>query len=372
MEQRRPYWKVVVSLAFSLIATVLFIVIGAKLLVMLMPFVIGWFISFVASPLVCWLEKRLNILKQLSSAIIIIVVLGAIIVVVYFGGGRLLSETGSFIKNIPELYRQLEAGMDQIGTSMQGFFDLLPAGIQSGWHAVVTNLDNTVGDFIGKMSEPTVMAAGNLAKRIPSVLIAIIVTILSAYFFIAERETVITWSKTITPKPIQIRMTMVIDNLKHAMGGYFKAQFKIMAVVGIILLVGFGFLKVHYAVLLAVVIALLDFLPFFGTGTAMLPWILYKVLTGDYRYAVGLFAIYATTQVVRHLIQPKLIGDDVGMSPLLTLVFLYLGYRVGGLFGMIFAIPIGMIAINMYKAGAFDYILDDVKLLVNGIMELRE
>lgn len=75
MEDTRPYWKVIVSLAFSLIGTILFIVIGIKLLWFFMPFVIGWFIAFIANPLVCWLEKRLKIVKKLGSAIIIIAVL---------------------------------------------------------------------------------------------------------------------------------------------------------------------------------------------------------------------------------------------------------------------------------------------------------
>lgn len=87
---------------------------------------------------------------------------------------------------------------------------------------------------------------------------------------------------------------------------------------------------------------------------------------------VGLIVLYVITQLVRQLIQPKLVGDSMGIKPLLTLVLLYAGYRVGGVFGMIFAVPAGLIAINLYKAGAFDYILDDVRILGEGILKLRE
>ena len=79
----------------------------------------------------------------------------------------------------------------------------------------------------------------------------------------------------------------------------------------------------------------------------------------------------AVTQLVRQLIQPKLVGDSMGLNPLLTLVLLYVGYRIGSVLGMIFAVPVGMIVINLYKAGAFDYILDDVKILADGVMSLR-
>ena len=139
-----------------------------------------------------------------------------------------------------------------------------------------------------------------------------------------------------------------------------------------ILLCGFLILGVDYSLLLAILIAFLDFLPFFGTGTALLPWAVYKFFVMDIKTAVGLLIIYGITQLVRQVIQPKLVGDSIGMSPLVTLVFLYIGYRLGSILGMILAVPIGMIILNLYKAGAFDYILDDVRILMRGIASLRE
>lgn len=372
MKDTRPYWKVIVSLAFSLVTTVFFIVAGVKFLWFFMPFVIGWVIAFIVNPLVCWLEKRLKIVKKLGSALIIIAVLAAVVGLLYLGTSKIVQEIGSLINNFPEIYKEFEIGFQEIGNSLQGFFELLPEGMQRSWTAVLSNLNSRVGELIGKISEPTVTAAGNIAKRIPSILVSTIVMIVSAYFFIAQRDEVISWSKKITPKPVQERMTMITDNLKFAVGGYFKAQLKIMVVVGFILLIGFGIMKIHYAALLAILIALLDFLPFFGTGTALLPWAVYKLLAGNYKTAIMILALYGITQLVRQLIQPKLVGDGVGLNPLLTLVLLYIGYKVGSLLGMIFAVPVGLIVINMYKAGAFDYILDDVKILVRGILSLRQ
>ena len=82
--------------------------------------------------------------------------------------------------------------------------------------------------------------------------------------------------------------------------------------------------------------------------------------------------IYAVSQVVRQLLQPKLVGDSMGMNPLVTLLLLYVGYKIKGVFGMILAVPLGLVLINMCQAGAFDYILDAVKILVEGILGLRE
>ena len=371
LNDERPYWKVIVSLAFSLVGTILFVYVGVKLLIYFMPFVIGWFIAYLVSPLVNWLEKRLKIVKKLGSAMIIILVLAAVIGILYLAVSRLFQEVASLIQNLPTLYSEAESGFDSIGESLTGVFNMLPSGLQEGWREVRQNLDAMMGDLMGKISEPTVMAAGNFAKRIPTVLISVIVTIVSAYFFVAEREDLIRMSKKLAPDALVSRMTMVMDNLKYAVGGYFKAQFKIMAVVFVILLIAFMLFDMHFALILAILIAFLDFLPFFGTGTALIPWALYKFLVGNYKMAVGLIVVYGVTQLVRQIIQPKLVGDSIGLNPLLTLVLLYIGYKVGGVFGMIFAVPVGMIIINLFKAGAFDYILDDVKILIEGILSLR-
>lgn len=372
MENNRPYWQVAIRLLFSLLATAAFVVIGWNLLRFLMPFVIGWIIAAIAAPLVNWLEKRLKIVKKLGSALIVILVLAAIILVIYFGISRLVAEISDLIRNFPEMYAQLEIGLRQIGDTLSGIFDRLPSGIQSGWNAVVKNLDQYMGNLVSNISEPTVTAAGNIAKQVPSYLISFLVSVLSAYFFIVQREEVLNWLKKVSPKSVQKRMILVIDNLRYAVGGYFKAQFKIMAIVFVILLVGLGILNTGYFVLVAFLIAFLDFLPFFGTGTAMIPWAVYKFFMGDYKMTVALIVIYVITQAIHQLLQPKLVGDSVGLNPLVTLVLLYIGYRMGGILWMILAVPIGMVLINMCQAGAFDYIFDDVKILVGGILGLKE
>lgn len=372
MQNRRPYWQVAVSLLFSLLATAAFVIVGVKVLALMFPFVVGWVIAMIASPLVNWLEKKFNIVKKLGSALVVILVLALIVLILYFSISKLVTETISLLENIPQLYKELEAGLDQIGNSLQGIFHRLPPQFQEGWDNILLNMDQKVGTFITKISEPTVEAAGNFAKRVPSYLISTIVAIMSAYLFTVEHEEVLVWAKKTAPPSVVKRMTLVSDNLKYAVGGYLKAQIKIMGVVFLILWVGLTLLQVHYAVLIAIAIAFLDFLPFFGTGTAMIPWALYKFLVGNMKMAVLLLIVYAITQLVRQLIQPRMLGKSMGLNPLVTLILLYLGYRLGGVTGMIVAVPLGMILINMTEAGAFDYILDDVNILVEGILGLRE
>lgn len=372
MEKKRPYWQVAVSLLFSILATVAFIFIGIKAVLFFMPFVVGWCIASIAVPVVNWLEKKFNIVKKLGSALVVIVVIAIIVAIFYFAISRLILEIGDLIKNVPDLYGQLESGLRQIGGTLSGLFLRLPESVQDGWNTAIVNLDQMMGDLVKKASEPTMEAAGNFAKKLPSYVIYLIMALMSSYFFTVQREDVIQWLCKIAPPSVEKRMKLVMDNLRYAVGGYFKAQFKIMGIVFLILAVGFAMLRINYFVLVAFLIAFLDFLPFFGTGTAMIPWAVYKFFMGNYTMAIILIVIYVITQVSRQLLQPKLVADSVGLNPLVTLILLYIGYRVSSVIGMIVAVPIGMVIINMCQAGAFDYIFDDVKILVEGILGLRE
>ena len=372
MKDTRPYWKVIVSLTFSLAATILVVVAGYGLLRLFLPFVIGWIVACIANPMVCFLEKHFKIVKKWGSAITIIIVLGAVVGLLYLMIASIVKEAAGLITEFPKMYGEMERGLREIGANLQGILGLLPDSVREGWNSIVSGLGDAAGNWVGKLGEPTVEVAGNVARSIPSVFIGMIMMVLSAYLFVAEREEVITWVKKVTPQPIEERLSMVFSNLKYAIGGYFKAQFQIMLVLSSILFVGFLILDVKYAIVLAILFAFLDFLPFFGTAITLVPWAIYHLLGKDYKMAIGLVVLYVLTQLVRQLIQPKLVGDEVGLKALPTLIFLYVGYKIGSVWGMIFAVPVGMIVINMYKAGAFDYILDDVKVLVKGILSLRK
>ena len=215
-------------------------------------------------------------------------------------------------------------------------------------------------------------ASGNVARGIPAALVYSIVVILSSYFFIVEQDQIRRGIRRVMPKGVDSYLLLFRKDVKNLIGGYFLAQFRIMFVVAAILAVGFMILGVKYGFLLAVLIAILDFLPLFGTGTALFPWAAVKLLSGEGAFAAGLILLYVLTQVVRQIIQPKIVGDSMGLPPLLTLFFLYVGFKFRGLSGMILAVPVGLTAVKLYEYGAFDSLIKNMKLLVQEINRFRK
>ena len=371
MEGVKKYLRIILNIIIPLTGLYLVCVWGPRVLGFFIPFVIGWMIALIANPLVRFLEKRLKIVRKHGSMLIIAGVLALIISLLYFVLGKAYVEIREFIGDLPALYDSAAAeirGAVQNGNRM---FEFLPDEFRTAVMQFTENIGTYVGDLVSKAAAPTVEIAGNVAKGIPNVLVNTVITILSSYLFIAEQDKILAWMRRYAPKFVLRYAEYLKKEARGVIGGYFLAQFRIMFVVAGILAVGFLFLKVKYGLLLAVLISLLDFLPVFGTGTALFPWAAVKLFTGEYTYAAGLLILYVVTQVSRQLIQPKIVGDSMGLPPLLTLFLLYLGFKVKGIAGMILAVPIGLIFINFYKYGAFDSLIKNVKLLIRELNAFR-
>ena len=367
----KKYVKIFLNMGISLVGIFLVVWLGPKLLRFFMPFVIGWLIALIANPLVRFLEKRLKIVRKHSSAVIVIGVLAAVIIGCYFIIARFTTESIRFIKDLPDLYYDLEAEIRLMMENLSNVFQFLPVKVQETLSNLGNNVSEFMGEFIQSIGVPTMEAAGNVAKNIPNILIQIIVTVLYSYFFIADRDKLMERFHKFIPQSISRGIDLISDQFRQVVGGYFKAQFRIMGVVAAILLVGFLILRVDYAVLLACLIAFLDFLPFFGTGTALIPWAAVKLFAGEYEVAIGLAIIYLISQLVRQIIQPKIVGDSMGLNPLLTLTFMYIGFKVQGVAGMILAVPIGLVVMKLFEVGAFDDIIYGVKEIAKDINTFR-
>ena len=368
----KKYMKVILNLAIALAILLLCIYLVPKAIGFFMPFIVGYIIALIASPLVRFFEEKLKIKRKASSVFVIVAVIALVVLCLYLVGSKLVQEIIGFIEQLPQMWSNIEADFKEFGNKFSVIYDRLPMNIKDAISNATTALSSYFGDVIGKISSPTIEAVGNFAKQVPSVLIGVIMALLSAYFFVAEKRTVSRFISEYMPKSIQDRFLIMKRSLSRAVGGYLIAQFKIEVWMYLLLVIGFSILGVDYALLIAVGVAFLDLLPFFGTGTVLVPWTIIKLFNGDYMMAIGLMIIWGVGQLARQLIQPKIVGDSIGVPPLPTLFLLFVGYKLGGVIGMILAVPIGIIIYTMYQEGAFDTSVNSLKILVAGVNNFRK
>lgn len=367
----KRYSKVFLNLILAAGALLLCIFVVPKILLFFLPFIIGWIIAAIANPPVRFFEEKLRIKRKAGSAFVIIAVIALIILGGYLLVSRLITAGIGFVTMLPGLWETLEEDFREIGENLSVIYDSFPADVKANIAKIGQEMDGYIADLVGTIGTPTVNAVGNFAKNIPGMVINTIMCILSAYFFIAEKESIgLFWQRYI-PGYFRDKWRLVFGSLKNAVGGYFKAQLKIELWMFLLLVIGFLLLRIPYAPLVAFLIAVLDFLPFFGTGAVMLPWAVIKFLSADYEMAIWLVVMWGVGQLARQIIQPKIVGDSVGIAPLPTLVLLFIGYKCAGVGGMILAIPIGIILINMNQAGIFDTLKMSIRILGAGLNRFR-
>lgn len=367
----KKYCKAVINLVIALISVLLVVFLVPKILVFFAPFLAGWIVALIAGPLVRFFEEKLRIKRKAGSAVVIVLVIGLVILMIYLLGGKLIREGVGLVNALPEIWESTEADLIDIADNLNVIYKRLPADVQAKLSEIGNDMVAYLSGMVGNISMPTIVAVGNFAKQLPALLIACIMTLLSSYLFIAERDNIIAWYRNVTPKAIRDRVQIVRRSLMKAVGGYLKAQLRIEIWMYLLLVVGLSILRIDYVLLIAFLIAFLDFIPFFGTGTILVPWALIKFLSGDYKIAIGLLIIWGVGQLARQIIQPKIVGDSIGVAPIPTLFLLYIGFRLGGVFGMIVSVPIGLILFTMYEEGVFDTTKNSIRILVNGLNRFR-
>ena len=352
---------------------ILFIVFAVpKLAGFFAPLIVAWIIAIMANPLVHFLEKRIKIVRKHGSAIVIVLVILIIIGLLYALLNTLFVQMSSLVEKLPDIYETVMGNIQAFMESMHEKYNIVPANIKN----IFSNDDSKLNDYIlaalDSLQVDTVSAVGSVASSLVDMFIISILTIMIAYFFTAGNDKIKNFVKSCMPEGINSFIMIVKNTVFVALGGYIKACFQIMIVMFVILLAFFVVMNVEYAVPIALITAILDFLPFIGTGTVLMPWAAYSIITGEYSKAIALVAAYLVTMIVRRLLEPKLVGDSIGMSPFLTLISMFIGFRLMGVSGLILGIPAGMILKEFYEQGLMDNTINGIKILASDINEYRK
>lgn len=371
MKKSTKYLKILCNLlaAVFILFGVFYIV--PKALIYFMPFVVGFILALIANPVIKFLEKRIKIKRKYGSVLLIVLVIAGIVLICNGVWSVLWSGLSSFSDYLPTMYRNAGEELLRAGESLEGFINRLPFTKDINFEEFEEMIRDFFSNLMTGSGEITANFIGSAAKGIPNALVSAVVGLLATYFFIVDREKIAQMVEKKVPYELRKRAAAMYRQILGVVGGYFKAQFKIMGVIYVVLLIGLIMLGVDYAWLIAFGIAILDMLPVFGTGTVLCPWAVVKLFSGNYMLALGMLALYGVTLIMHQLIQPKLVGESVGMEPFAALLFMYIGYRVSSVAGMVIAIPVGMILINMYKAGVFNTFVWCIREIVTDFNEFR-
>lgn len=371
--KRELHKKICVDLLISTGTVLLILICGSKLIQFFMPLIIAWIIASIANPMVGFLEDKIKIMRKHGSAIVIVFVLLLVGGLLFLVVRITVQQVFSLLGDLPEIYNQIMENLQGSLGSLHKSFKFIPGNLEEILTQGDGKLNDMISSFLNSLSDSALSKVGSVASSVIDGFILSILTLMLSYFFVTKREWIKGEVRKLTLPGIKRFWDMAMDACFRALAGYIKACFQIMIVVFVILWIIFGLiLHVKYSSLLALLTAFLDFLPFLGTGIIITPWAIYCLITGEYLNAVILAIAYVICLLVHRLLEPKLVGDSVGMSPFATLVSMFIGYRLIGMLGLILGIPVGMVLIAFKEKGMFDRFFSGIKILATDINEYRK
>ncbi len=328
---------------------------------LLSPFVLALVLSWMLNPLVRWLQKKLSISRGIITMALLILVFGIV-------GGVLWALTWMAVEQVQALFQNWEAVVDGILNSLDqvmawfgGLSDLLPGEAYDVGERLGQLLENWVRDIdISGWLKMVADRAPSLVGQVSAFVVATIVFLMATYFITADYPRLRFFITDRVPAPARNFCREVRRIFMEAFGGYLKSQLIISFVVFVILALGFFVIGQPYGLLLALGFAVLDFIPIIGSGTVMVPWAVVDIIVGDYTHAVQLMVIWGIIALFRRLGEPKILGDQTGLSPILSLVGIYVGMLVGGVLGMIVGPLLLLVLINLAKLGIFSPVMGDL------------
>ena len=369
--QRTMIW-LRLGIRFVIAVVVLFLLgrFGGRFLDLTMPFLLGWLIAVLLDGPVRWTQNRLGCSRKLISLVFIFGILllagGSISVLVYYAGRELVD----LLTNWDVLFDGIESALDSIDVMFVKFFSLVPPELTATVDAAVTGVLDWLQEAIPTALKGLGERATDKFMGVPSFVVSCFFFLMGAYFITADYPEICSRASGGLSRGVRTSLSQIRSTALVAFGGYLRAQLLLSFGVFCILLLGFLVSGQQYSLLLAFGLALLDFIPLLGAGTAMIPWALFSLLTHQYTTAISVAVIWGIIAVYRRVAEPKIVGDQTGLSPILSLFSIYIGMRLGGVLGMIFAPIAVLVLINLGKTGMFAGVWADLRAAAGDITAL--
>ena len=367
--QRGQLWlRLGIRAALVIGAVLLTVFVAVPLVSLLIPFVLALVLAWLLNPVVRWLKNRLNISRKVISLAVLVLAFGTVGGLCYGLCWALVNQVISLFDNWQPILDSLMATVDNVGHWLDRLGDILPNSLVATGDDLVRALASWLEslDLSSQIAGLASWATG-LVSGIPGFAVAVVAFLMASYFITSDYPRLRYLFTDQLPGNLRQFGSQVRRIFMEAFGGYLKSQLLLSLGVFAILTAGFLIIRQPYSLLLAFVLAVMDFIPIIGAGTVMVPWAAVDLITGDYRQTVELMVIWGAIVLFRQVGEPKILGGQTGLSPILSLVGIYAGMRLAGVLGMVVGPLLLLVCINLVKLGIFRPVAADLRLAVRDV-----
>ena len=311
------------------------------------PFLLGTLLALSAEPMVRFLHKKLRVPRGISAAIGVSMAFTLLAILLLCLCAFLIRELSSLGRVLPDLEQTAKSGFSLIRSWLLQLSSHTPQSLQPLLRQNVNRFFSDGAALLDKASGYLLGLAGTILSHVPDSALSLGTALISAFLISAKLPRLRRWFLRKIPRTWLRSLLDTLRQIRRTMGSWLTAQCKLVGVSFVILFLGLVILRIPHALLWASLICLVDAFPVLGTGTVLLPWSFICLLQGDTPRAIGLFSTYLVVTLTRSVLEPKFLSRHLGLDPLVTLIVLYIGFRLWGLGGMILAPMVTVIAIRI-------------------------
>ncbi len=327
--------------------------VGIKyLLPLLMPFVIGIIIALIFRKPIDLINKKFHINRIVTSILLLIVFYGALGFLASMIGFKAFTFLSNLFYSLPSLYEKtVLPAIEKMTDAVIGRFP----GIEFYLEDILNNISNSIIQFLTNASSAVVGFIARFAASLPTLLINFIFTIVSSFFFTIDYHRI---SRFIMYQFKGERREMILrlkDNGIGTLGKFIRAYSAIITITFLELSIGFWILGIMNPFLFGALVAIIDVMPILGTGAVLLPWAIISLVIGNTKIGIGMLLLYVIITAVRQAIEPRIVGQQIGLHPILTLILMYVGAQLMGVLGLLLLPIIATILVKLNEEGTINF-----------------
>ncbi len=312
----------------------------------LAPFLVGAVIAFLVQKPAKMLSDKTKLKREVAAGILAVLIFLLTVAAVVFLGVKLIGAAGGLAADLSKKAPEITKYLRGMKTQIQQTFQKLPKPLLS---ATDKFYDNAVDRSLSALTSAVSSAAGSFATHLPLFLLSSVVALVSSCYMATDFVGLAGFVKGVIGGRVYDNLLKIKEIVVGSVWKFMKGFAVIMLINFVLLSVGFLVLKVKYAFLLAALVALADVLPVIGTGTVLIPWGIVCIVFSDYYRGVGLLVLYAVAVLVRNFAEPRVIGRQIGIAPLFTLIAMFIGLKLFGVAGVVLCPLVLLVVIEYYK-----------------------
>ncbi len=364
------YKRLALRLLIAIIGIAFFIYVLPKALEVFLPFILALLVANIANPFVKKINAKFTNSRRFIALFINIVIILLMVLLIYFIVFRIVQEAITLGIYLQENWSGIVAEINNFRENLTWLMDVAPPQFTGILKDTVDKTLLALQNFGRYLLSVSVGLTADMTAKAGNFMIGVITFFLALYFIIADYESISRMREKYLPKSINQMLGLLYYTVSTALGGYFKAQFILSFIAFIFMFLALTVYGQPYALLIAFLLAFVDLLPILGCIAVLLPWGIIEFLGGDLKKGVFLIALGVIFMLVRRVFEPKVMGSQTGLHPLLALISTYVGLQFSGVWGAVFGAMLTMLALNIAKTGIFNNAVSDIKELFKKLTDV--